>query len=275
MKRRLIHIITIFLLIIVLLIDVVKAASLSVFMTPSTSNVQTSSEVVVKVKVANLDFGDKGINTFSATLNYDSDVFEEVLEEDVSGLNNWTVSYTPDSGKITLFKTNFVNSDEELFQIKLKTKSNVTKSSGTVSLKSISASNDDDETTATEVSTSITIGSGIVITPGNTTSNNTTNNTTTNKVNTANNNAIITINNKVNNTISNYSNTNSSISNKINNTTSTENSMSNYNTNNNKSTTNEVVPYTGTRENVRIALIVLLVVAGYIYIKFEKLNKVC
>lgn len=271
MKRRLIHIITIFILITILLIDAVKAASLSVFITPSSSNVQISSEVIVKVKVANLDFGDKGINAFSATLNYDEDVFEEVVEEDVTGLNNWTVTYTPDSGKMTLFKTNFVNSDEELLQIKLKTKSNVTKSSGTVSLKSISASNDDDETTASEVSTSITIGSGIVITPGNTTANNTTNstnNTVNNKVNTANNNAVITINNnKVNNTISNYSNTNSSVSNKVNNT-------STYNINNNKSTTNEVVPHTGTRENVRIALIVLLAVAGYIYIKFEKLNKI-
>ena len=145
------------------------------------------------------------------------------------------------------------------------------KSSGTVSLKGISASNDDDETTATEVSTSITIGSGIVITPGNTTSNTVINNNIEN-TNTTSNNLIITTNNKVNNTISNYSNTNSS-ANKVNNVTA-QNNTSNYNINNNESTTNEVVPHTGTRENVRIALIVLLVVAGYIYIKFEKLNKI-
>ena len=98
MKRRFIHIIIIFLLITILLVDVVTAASLSVFMTPSSSSVQTSSEVVVKVKVSNLDFGDKGINAFSATLSYDNSVFEELTEEDVIGLNSWSVTYVPDSG---------------------------------------------------------------------------------------------------------------------------------------------------------------------------------
>lgn len=265
MKKRLLHIIIIFFLITILLIDAVSAFGLSVFMTPSTTNVQTSSEVVIKVKVSNLDVGENGINSFSGTLSYDAEVFEELTVNDVTGMNNWTASYTPDNGKIVLFKTTFVNSDEELFQITLKTKSDVSKNSGAVSLKNIIVSNGDDEISATEVNTSISIGSGISITPGNTSANKTVN-TTANKVN----NTSISPINKVNN-ISNYNNTNTSVSNKVNNT----NVQVNNTINNNESITNEVVPHTGTRENVRIALIVLLVVAGYIYIKFEKLNKVC
>lgn len=266
MKKRLLHVIIIFFLITILLIDVVSAFGLSVFMTPSTTNVQTSSEVVIKVKVSNLDVGENGINSFSGTLNYDTEVFEVLTVDDITGLNNWTASYTPDSGKIVLFKTTFVNSDEELFQITLKTKSEISKNSGAVSLKNIIVSNGDDEISATEVNTSIAIGSGITIVPGNTSSNNTVNKVA-NKVN----NTAISITNKANNVVSNYNNTNTSISNKVNNTSVQVNNT----INNNESITNEVVPHTGTRENVRIALIVLLVVAGYIYIKFEKLNKVC
>ena len=268
MKKRILHIIIIFCLITILLIDVVSAFGLSVFMTPSTTNVQASSEVIIKVKVSNLDVGDNGINTFTATLNYDTDVFETLTAENVTGMNNWTAAYTPDTGKVTLFKTTFVNSDEELFQIALKTKSTVAKNSGIVSLKNIIVGNGNDEISASEVSTSISVGSGIIITPGNNTANKVTNSPSnsliTNKVN----NTAILISNKVNNSsVSNYINTNSSVSNKVNNTSTT--------INNNEALTNSAVPYTGTRENVRIALIVLLVVAGYIYIKFEKLNKVC
>lgn len=266
MKKRLLHIIIIFFLITILLIDVVSAFGLSVFMTPSTTNAQTSSEVVIKVKVSNLDVGENGINSFSGTLSYDTEVFEELTVDDITGLNNWTASYTSDSGKIVLFKTTFVNSDEELFQITLKTKSDISKNSGSVSLKNIIVSNGDDEISATEVNTSIAIGSGITIVPGNTSSNNTVNKVA-NKVN----NTAISITNKANNVVSNYNNTNTSISNKVNNTSEPINNT----INNNESITNETVPHTGTRENVRIALIVLLVVAGYIYIKFEKLNKVC
>lgn len=269
MKKRILHVIIIFCLVTILLIDVVSAFGLSVFMTPSTTNVQTSSEVVIKVKVSNLDVGDNGINTFTATLNCDSEVFEELTSDSVTGLNNWTASYTPDTSRVTLFKTTFVNSDEELFQITLKTKSNVTKNSGTVSLKNIIVGNGDDEISATEVSTSISVGSGITIPTNNNSATNTgiyilKNNT----VNTNNNASVISITNKSN--VSNYANNNSSVSNRVNNTTTTRNNI----INNNEAVTNSSVPYTGTRENVRIVLIILLVVAGYIYIKFEKLNKI-
>ena len=272
MKKRLLHIIIIFCLVTILLMDVVSAFGLSVFMTPSTTNVQASSELTIKVKVSNLDVGENGINTFSATLYYDKDVFEELVSDNVSGLNNWTASYAPDTGKVTLFKTTFVNSDEELFQVSLKTKSAVTKNSGIVSLKNIIVGNGDDEISSSEVSTSISIGSGITITPSNnnTATNSIVNTSTNNLISNRVNNTSISITNKINN-VSNYNNTNTSISNKLNNSI-----YKNNNTiNNNESITNESVPYTGTRENVRIALIVLLVVAGYIYIKFEKLNKVC
>lgn len=269
MKKRILHIIIIFCLVTVLLVDVVNAFSLSVFMTPSTTNVQTSSEVVIKVKVSNLNVGDNGINTFTGNLSYDTDVFETLTSDSVSGLNNWTAAYTPDTGKITLFKTTFVNSDEELFQITLKTKESVSKNSGTVSLKNIIVSNGNDEISATEVNTTIAIGTGIAIVPSNNTVLNQANSVISNNTaNIYNNSALINISNNSN--VSNYSNINSSVNNRVNNMSTQNNTI-----NNNEAVTNSSVPYTGTRENVRIALIVLLLVAGYIYIKFEKLNKVC
>lgn len=271
MKKRFLHIIIIFCLITVLLIDVVSAFSLSVFMTPSTTNVEQASEVVIKVKVANLNVGDNGINTFTGNINIDTEVFEPLAPENLSAFNNWVASYVQETGKITLFKTTFVNSDEELFQIKLKTKENITKNSGTIKIENIIVSNGEDEITASEVSTTISIGnSGITI------GNNTVSNSSNNQV-TSNNSSSGIIISPSNNTYSNYANNNKSsnnmaVNNKVNNASVNNNAV---NINNNASVTNSDVPYTGTRENVRIAIIVILVIAAYIYIKFEKLNNIC
>ncbi|MGN1299096.1 MAG: hypothetical protein ACI4UE_03840 [Candidatus Scatovivens sp.] len=281
MRKRILHIIIIFCLVTILLIDVVSALSLSVFMTPSTTSVETSSEVIIKVKISNLDVGDNGINTFSGNLSIDTDVFEQLSAESVTGLNNWTASYSPDNGRVTLFKTTFVNSDEELFQIILKTKSNVTKNSGTVSLKNIIVSNGNDEISATEVSTSISIGTGVSIIANNTvqnkvnslTPNTNTNNLNVSKNSSTNSSGILISNNSNTSNYSNYSNTkNNNLS--VNKNTNTNTIANNFN-NNSTEMTNNSVPYTGTRENIRIALIILLIIAGYIYIKFEKINKIC
>lgn len=273
MKKRFLHIIIIFCLITVLLIDVVSAFSLSVFMTPSTTNVEQASEVVIKVKVANLNVGDNGINTFTGNINVDTEVFEPVTTENISAFNNWVSSYVQETGKITLFKTTFVNSDEELFQIKLKTKENISKNSGTIKIENIIVSNGEDEITASEVSTSISIGNSGVVIGNNTTTNSTNNQAVYNNTSSGG----IQITPTVNNTYSNYANNNNSsnnmaVNNKVNNA-SVNNKAANIN--NNASVTNSDVPYTGTRENVRIAIIVILAIAAYIYIKFEKLNNIC
>ena len=237
----------------------VQALSFNVSMTPNKTRVEDASEFTVTVKVSNLDVGSNGINGLTASLAYDTEVFETINESNIDGLNNWSVEYET-NGKVSAKKNSFVNDDEEVFQITLKTKSGVEEGkTGTVSLSNIIATNSDDKIDATKVSTTITIGSQqTTITPP--TSNNSSN-----------------INN---NTIQITPNNNTSKQNESNNTTNnvtnnaTNNVVSNY-TSNNSSNSNQDMPYTGTEGNSIVKIIIgIVLIAIVIYIKIEKLKEI-
>lgn len=235
----------------------VQALSFNVSMTPNKTRVEDASEFTVTVKVSNLDVGSNGINGLSASLAYDTEVFETINESNIDGLNNWSVEYET-NGKVSAKKNSFVNDDEEVFQITLKTKSGVEEGkTGTVSLSNIIATNSDDKIDATKVSTTITIGSQqTTITPP--TSNNSSN-----------------INNN-SSTIQITPNNNSSKQNESNNTTNnvTNNVVSNY-TSNNSSNSDQNMPYTGTEGNSIVKIIIgIVLIAIVIYIKIEKLKEI-
>lgn len=251
MKKRLNCILLVFILIFSLLTVVSNAADLSftTTMTPSKTSVTEATEVNVTVKVSNLNVGTNGINTFSANLSYDTDVFETLTDSSVEGLNNWSSTYSASSGKILLSKNSFVNSDEEIMQITLKTKSGVTAGTqGTVSLSGIQASNSESKIDSTNVSTTITVGTSstgtVKINP------------TTNNTNATNNTNSVPANNTTNTNVVNNTN------------------MVNTNTNiANKATTN--IPYTGPSEDAFIKIILgVVLVALAIYIKIRKMDEI-
>ena len=258
MKKNILKITILFLLIIFLLYDIVFALGFNVSMTPSSDG---SGNVIVKVKLDNLQTGDVGVNTFSAILNVDNDVYETISQDSISGLNNWSANYTDSSSKVTLTKASGTKNAEEMFQIVLKPKAGSSKKSGTVSLKSIVASDGTDEISIPDYSVNISATGSI--------SASTNNAITVTKAN--NTNTVITITNTNNSTPSIVSNTvtnkpTNAISNNVSNYNTAQNTIVSQNTSNVPAPTNKVVqeeevPYTGTRENIRIALIVLLVIA--------------
>ena len=286
MNKNLLKVGIIFLLLIFVLINISWAYSFNVTMTPSSDS---SGNVIIKLKLSNLDVGENGVNAFSAILNVDSSVYENVSSSDVMGLNNWTSNYSESTSKLTLIKTTPIKSDEEVLQITLKPKSGSTKKSGTVSLKSIIASNGTDEITISDYSVNVSATGSISASTTNTSNTTPTNKTSSNNTTTItiSNNSNIAITSNTTNRVNNNANSNNVSNNNANNTTVATNNVSNYNTSTNTQNTvvptnlansvssDETVPYTGTRENVRIILIVLLIVAFGIYIKFEKINKIC
>lgn len=161
MKKRIYCVFLIVLLVASLLTITVNAADLSftTVMTPSQENVSEATEVVITVGVSNLNVGDNGINSFSATLSYDNNVFETPTDSSVEGLNSWNATYSTRTGKIALLKNSFVKQDQDIMSITLKTKEGVTQgTSGTVSLTNIQVSNSADDIDGANVSTTITVG---------------------------------------------------------------------------------------------------------------------
>lgn len=243
MKKKFLKITIIAILLIWMYTTIASALSFTATMTPSSTSVDESTEFTISIKVSNLDVGSNGINTLSGTLTYDQTIFETISDSSIEGLNSWSQSYNAQTGKITLTKTTFVKTEESVFQITLKTKSDVKGKTGTIQFTDIVASNSESEITASDISTTITVGKD------NTNTGNTSN---TNSGNTL---KIKPTNNVVNNTSKNVAN-NSSIP------------YNNVNT-----SSDDDIPYTGVEDTIMYLVVAFIVVAIVFYIKFEKINK--
>ena len=158
MKKKILKITTIMIMFTLVYVSIVNALSFTATITPSSTTVAESTEFTVKIKVSNLDVGTNGINSLSGYLKYDKDVFETITDSSIDGLNGWSPAYSADSEKVTVTKPTFVKSEEEVFQVTLKTKTGVSGKTGKIEFTNIVASNTDAEIQAQNVSTEITVG---------------------------------------------------------------------------------------------------------------------
>ena len=253
MKKKILKITTIMIMFTLVYVSIVNALSFTATITPSSTTVAESTEFTVKIKVSNLDVGTNGINSLSGYLKYDKDVFETITDSSIDGLNGWSPAYSADSEKVTVTKPTFVESEEEVFQVTLKTKTGVSGKTGKIEFTNIVASNTDAEIQAQNVSTEITVGN-VSENVLNTTGNNTIGlsnviNNTANKTNT-----IIT-NNTTNTNTNKTTNNTSAISSVVNNTTPNE------------------ITYAGAEDSIIYIMGAIIVLALVFYIKFEKVNK--
>ena len=260
MRKKLVVIAIMLILVITSLVTTVSAASFTATMTPSATTVAESNELVVTIRVSNLDVGSTGINTFEGVLSYSTQVFETLSDDSIDGNNGWQPTYNQDTGKIMLYKQGFLNEDADVLQITFKTKTNVSGKTGDIKLTDIKASNSGETIEANSISTRITIGSAPT---GENLPNTSVTNTNTN---TNKNSAPLQIGgNTANNTPNSNTNTN-------------RNAQSSY-INNNKVNTSvndtqeEDIPYTGTSDNIMRAIFVVLVVAGISYFKYESIKE--
>jgi hypothetical protein len=260
MKRKSIVITLIIALIIGILTTSSSALSFTATMTPSSTTVPESTEFTIVIKVSNLDVGSNGINSLNGYLKYDSKIFETISDSSLEGLNGWTTSYNADNGKIILVKNSFVKSDQEVLQITFKTKSDVSGQSGAISFSNIVASNSESDISASDISTTITVGTNTV--PSTNTNTNTSGNTQV---------ITPTVINPTN-SLANAANTNTETSN----TSPIVNGSVNNNTNNTKtnSVSSDEMPYTGVEDVALRAIFVVLVIAAISYFKYESMKDV-
>ena len=184
MKKKFLKISIVTMMLILVYSTIVNALSFTATMTPSSTTVAESTEFTIAIKVSNLDVGQNGINSLSGYLKYDTSIFEVISDSSIEGLNSWSPTFNSENGKITLTKTTFVKSEESVFQITFKTKSGVSGKTGTISYTNIVASNSEQEISAADISTTITVGSAttntqtiVPIVPANNTTKNVINNT--------------------------------------------------------------------------------------------------
>lgn len=158
--KRCLKLIVLLVMILMLSATTVNALSFTATMSTSQSSVAEASEVVVTIKVSNLDVGANGINSLSGYLKYDTEVFEEITDTNIEGLEGWVAAFNPENGKIGLLKNTFVKEEQNVVQITFKTKAGTANKSGTISFETIEASNSEEEIKASDISASITVTAG-------------------------------------------------------------------------------------------------------------------
>lgn len=99
----------------------------------SNSKLKEGDTVTVNVNLTSINAGN-GIDTITAALSYDTNVFETLSSSSFTGSNDWTPSYAPSTNMLTILKNSKVKSPETVLTITLKVKSTISVDSTTIKL---------------------------------------------------------------------------------------------------------------------------------------------
>ncbi len=237
MKTKLKTLITVSIMALIVVISTISNAA-SVGMTlSSNSKLKAGDTVTVTMSLGNIDAGN-GIDTITAELNYDKNVFETVETSNLIASNSWTPTYASSTNMLTAVKNSKVTKGETVLTITLKVKSTLSVKSTTVTLKDI------------------VVSGGRVQDGG------------TGDINV--NNASVTINadsdaiSKNENTISNTTTTTN---------TTTNTTKQNTTLKDNTVTKKTTLPKTGIEQGGVIAIVVIAIVGTFSYVLYKKTSK--
>lgn len=128
----------IFTVIILMTIKVQASDGLKASAQSSKSEVKKTEEVVIMLKLEEHQNIKNGINTYKATLEYDEDIFEEVLEKDFEGKNNWEMlKYNKDTKELVSIKKAGSTIPEEVMEVRLKVKEKIEPKTTEIKIKDI------------------------------------------------------------------------------------------------------------------------------------------
>ncbi len=158
-RKILVTILIAIMLVIVTIGNTFAAGSFSASLTPTNSRVSKGSDVKVTFKISGINV-EGGINAITATLDYDSDVLD-LPKANVTGLNNWSVTYNEDTYKLAIDRAEVVTADQDVFTMTFKVKENTSVTTTAIKLKSIAAANStlSEEVKISDITTNISISS--------------------------------------------------------------------------------------------------------------------
>lgn len=247
MKAKLKTLITVSIMALMVVISTISNAASVGMSLSSSSKLKAGDTVTVTMSLGNIDAGN-GIDTITAELNYDKNVFETVETSNLIASNSWTPTYASSTNMLTVLKNSKVTKGETVLTITLKVKSTLSVKSTTVTLKDIVVSGGRVQDGGTgdinvnNASVTINADSDAVSKNENTISNTTTGTNTT--------------------TVTNTTNTSKTNTTKQN-TTLTDNTVT-------KKTT---LPKTGIEQGGVIAIVVIAIVGTFSYVLYKKTSK--
>lgn len=136
MKIKLKTLITVSIMALIVVISTISNAASVGMSLSSNSKLKAGDTVTVTMSLGNIDAGN-GIDTITAELNYDKNVFETVETSNLIASKSWTPTYASSTNMLTVLKNSKVTKGETVLTITLKVKSTLSVKSTTVTLKDI------------------------------------------------------------------------------------------------------------------------------------------
>lgn len=241
MKTKLKTLLTVSVMTLIVVISTISNAASVGMSLSSNSKLKAGDTVTVTMSLGNIDAGN-GIDTITAELNYDKNVFETLETSSFVASNSWTPTYASSTNMLTVLKNSKVTKGETVLTITLKVKSTISVKSTTVTLKDI------------------VVSGGRVQDGG------------TGDINV--NNASVTINadsdaiSKNENTISNTTTTTNTTNSSKTNTTKQNTTLKD-----NTVTKKTTLPKTGIGQSGVIAIVVIAIVGTFSYVLYKKTSK--
>lgn len=163
-KKKLVAVLIIALSLMYLMTNIVFGYSFTTSLEPSSSTVAKGGTVDIKIKLSGIDAGE-GIYNFSAVLNYETSVFEDITADNISieSSSGWQKTYSSDTKKLLLDNASYIKDDQTIATITLKAKSEVQVTSSTFGLTEVKAANMEGEIQGKEISTVIQIGDNNIV----------------------------------------------------------------------------------------------------------------
>lgn len=161
--KKLVIVLILNLIIGILLTTQVMAYSFNMIATPSVTTIKEGETVTITLGIKDIDAGELGINTIETEIEYDSDIFEEVKQEDIKSKNNWSLTYNGGSngGKILgIILSSGVKEDQNsIGEINLKLKTGIKATETTIKFTKITTNNGTELITNTDKEIKLTVGS--------------------------------------------------------------------------------------------------------------------
>lgn len=149
MKRNCKILLIALMLFLILMPTMVKADSFQFNVKANKTSLKPGDTVELTIQLANIDIGNSGINTLEGILEYDTSIFEEVSQDSIQSLNNWSFTYnnedTQNKGRfLAAILAEGVTKDQEIAKITLKVKSGVSYTNTTIKFVEIATNNEEE-----------------------------------------------------------------------------------------------------------------------------------
>ena len=154
----------------VLSLSFVYASNFSFTLSSDKTTLKPGDTVKISLNISDIDVGESGINTIEAVLDYDEEVFEQVIPTNFAGQNNWSITYNNEEGEnkgkfVAVIVQEGVTSDQTIGTLTLKVKEKIEDISTKVTFKDIKTNDGTDEVTVQNQTITLNVENPVVEEP--------------------------------------------------------------------------------------------------------------